>query len=153
MRDLRSRLAAAHPRVRVWAAGGVILRKHKHDGGLELLLIHRPDHDDWSFPKGKLEEGETLGRGAEREVLEETGYQCRRMKRLPEVVYTDGRRCRKLVVYWTMEILNGEFVPNEEVDAVGWFNLTAAEQILTYRRDRELLDAIRPVKRYLRMPA
>ena len=151
MADLRSRLAEIHPDVGVWAAGGLIIRDA--DGDLEVLLVHRPGRNDWSFPKGKLDPGETLGRTAEREVLEETGYRCRRLRRLPELFYRDAKRRKKCVVYWTMEILDGTFEPNEEVDAVGWFGLTAAAQLLSYARDVELLDAIRPAKRHLKMLA
>ena len=37
----------------VQAAGGVVLRKGK------VCVIHRPDYEDWSLPKGKLTAGET----------------------------------------------------------------------------------------------
>ena len=151
MADLRDRLAETHPDVTVWAGGGLIIRDA--DGELEVLLVHRPAHDDWSFPKGKLDDGETLGRCAQREVHEETGYRCRRLRRLPEVRYRDGRGREKLVVYWTMEIVEGEFAPNDEVDVVGWFGLTAAANVLSYGHDIELLDAIRPVERHLKMLA
>ena len=36
----------------VQAAGGVVVR----DGA--VLAVHRPRYDDWSLPKGKLEDGE-----------------------------------------------------------------------------------------------
>ena len=52
------------------AAGGIVVR----DGS--VLLVHRPKYDDWSFPKGKLEEGESWEEGAVREVEEETGLRC-----------------------------------------------------------------------------
>jgi 8-oxo-dGTP diphosphatase len=151
MRDLRARLAEDHPDVVVWAAGGIVMRER--DGTLEVLLVHRPGHDDWSFPKGKLDEGETLGQAAEREVEEETGYRGRRLDRLPEVRYADAKGREKLVVYWTMEVLDGEFAPNDEVDAIVWTDLDGAEDALTYERDVELLDAIRPAKRQLRLLA
>lgn len=151
MHDLRARLAEEHPEVSVWAAGGIVMRGN--DGELEVLVAHRPDHDDWSFPKGKMDDGETLGQTAEREVEEETGFRCRRHDRLPIVRYADAKGREKLVVYWTMEILSGEFVPNDEVDTIGWFDLTAAAQVLTYDRDVDLLDAIRPTKRQLRLLA
>lgn len=55
----------------VQAAGGVVLRKGK------LCIIHRPDYEDWSLPKGKLTPGETHEEAALREVHEETGLRCR----------------------------------------------------------------------------
>jgi len=151
MSDLRARLADENPDVTVWAAGGVVLREPQ--GELEVLLVHRPDRDDWSFPKGKLDDGETLGRAAEREVEEETGFTCRRLDRLPHVRYTDHKDREKLVVYWTMEVESGAFEPNDEVDTLGWFSLIAAAALLSYDRDVELLDAIRPSEPQLRLQA
>ncbi|MDW3220869.1 MAG: NUDIX hydrolase [Acidimicrobiales bacterium] len=150
MRDLRAKLTEVHPDVEVWAAGGVVIRDA--GGELEVLLVHRPEQADWSFPKGKLDPGETLGRTAEREVREETGYRCNRLQRLPEVRYV-AKGKQKLVVYWTMEILDGTFEPNDEVDALGWFDLVSAGRVLTYDRDVDLLDAIRPTQAHLRMRA
>jgi 8-oxo-dGTP diphosphatase len=40
------------------AAGGVVW-KATRKGSLSILLIHRPLQDDWSFPKGKLDPGES----------------------------------------------------------------------------------------------
>lgn len=151
MSDLRSRLAAEYPEVEVWAAGGVIVRDV--GGGSEVLLIHRPHRNDWTFPKGKLDPGETLGKAAEREVLEETGFECNRLERLPFVRYVDGRRREKLVVYWLMEVVAGEFEHNDEVDVVGWFDLKSAARLLTYTRDVELLSALAPDDPPLRMLA
>ena len=47
----------------VRAAGAVVTRK-----GGEVLLVHRPKYDDWSFPKGKLDRGEHVVTAAVREV-------------------------------------------------------------------------------------
>ena len=49
----------------------------RRNGSLEIVIVHRPVHQDWSFPKGKLEEGETFELAALREVKEETGMACR----------------------------------------------------------------------------
>jgi 8-oxo-dGTP pyrophosphatase MutT (NUDIX family) len=151
MPDLRARLAEEHPEVTVWAGGGIVLREQP--AGREVLIIHRPHRDDWSFPKGKLDEGETLGQTAEREVEEETGFRCRRIDRLAPVRYTDNRGREKLVVYWTMVAESGEFAPNDEVDTLGWFTVTAARGVLSYERDIELLDAIHPSEPELRLQA
>jgi 8-oxo-dGTP pyrophosphatase MutT (NUDIX family) len=53
------------------AAGAVVLRNGPK--GSEVLLVHRPRYDDWSFPKGKLDPGESVHEAAVREVEEETG--------------------------------------------------------------------------------
>ena len=82
------------------AAGGVIWRQITvaDESGVtrpsgEIVLIHRPRYDDWSFPKGKLNRGEAWKRAAIREVREETGLLCEPGDELPSTEYTDGRSC------------------------------------------------------------
>lgn len=41
-----------------------------------VLMIRRTDNDQWSFPGGVQEVGETPMEAAQREVLEETGKSC-----------------------------------------------------------------------------
>lgn len=60
--------APERSRPSIVAAGVVVFRP-----GRQILLVHRPKYDDWSFPKGKLDPGETLPAAAVREVAEETG--------------------------------------------------------------------------------
>jgi 8-oxo-dGTP diphosphatase len=135
--DLRAGLAARHPEVEVWAAGGVVHR----DGadGPEVLLVHRPNHDDWSLPKGKLDAGETLAKAARREVEEETGLQCRLGRRVGLVRYVDTRGRQKAVVYWLMTPERGSFKPNREVDVIEWLPVKKASRQCSYRHDMRLL--------------
>ena len=135
-----STLFRDHPEIEVWAAGGGVWRPAS--AGIELLLVHRPHHDDWTYPKGKLDEGETLRRCALREVEEETGLRCTTHDRLSLVTYRDARRRRKAVVYWTMTVDEGSFVPNAEVDAVAWFDTESARAVLTYAHDADLVAEI-----------
>jgi 8-oxo-dGTP diphosphatase len=119
------------------AAGGVLIRDG--DGGREVAVIHRPKYMDWSLPKGKLEEGEGWLEAALREVEEETGYRCEASVELPRVSYLDRKGRRKLVRYWLMRPLDGEFEPHGEVDELRWVGWEAAGTILTYPHDRELV--------------
>ncbi len=41
------------------ASGCVVYRRADGEGAVEVLIAHRPHYDDWDFPKGKLEDGET----------------------------------------------------------------------------------------------
>ncbi|MBU3701125.1 MAG: NUDIX hydrolase [Acidimicrobiia bacterium] len=122
----------------VRAAGGVVWRRG--DTGVEVVVVHRPRYDDWSFPKGKLEPGEEFAAAARREVLEETGFVCEAGDELPPVTYTDHRGRPKVVRYWIMQVVRGEFTPNDEVDRLEWLPLTEAAQRLTYGHDAALLS-------------
>lgn len=124
----------------VKAAGGVIARRTA-DGDAEVLLIHRPRHDDWTFPKGKLEPGEGWKRCALREVEEETGLRCRLADELPTTTYVDHKGRLKVVRYWVMHRAAGEATPRNEVDAVRWVLVAQAALALTYPHDRALLEA------------
>jgi 8-oxo-dGTP diphosphatase len=124
----------------VKASGGVVWRRG--DRGIEVALVHRPRYDDWSFPKGKLDKGETWEDGALREVEEEIGLRCRLGHELPHTSYRDNKGRAKVVRYWMMEPLDGEFVPSEEVDEVRWLSPADADRLLTYEHDRELLREV-----------
>ncbi len=106
--------------------------------------MHRPRYDDWSFPKGKLDKGETLEECALREVFEETGFVCELGDFIGTVTYVDRKGREKEVHYWQMDILEGSFQTNSEVDQIRWRSETVAMGLLSYPHDRELLvQAIR----------
>jgi 8-oxo-dGTP diphosphatase len=121
----------------IQAAGGLVIRRHVEQ--LQIALVHRPVQQDWSYPKGKLEEGETYEEAALREVLEETGFTCRLLRFIGHTEYTDRKGRPKLVAYWVMVPEGGMFVPNGEVDEFRWVEVDEAESLLSYERDRELL--------------
>jgi 8-oxo-dGTP pyrophosphatase MutT (NUDIX family) len=127
----------------VRAAGGLLVR----DGadGPEVLLVHRPRYDDWSFPKGKRDGPETDEETALREVAEETGIAAVLGPRLGEVRYRDNKGRPKVVHYWIMEprAVDRQFVPGDEVDDLRWCSVADAERLLTYAHDRALLDHVR----------
>jgi 8-oxo-dGTP diphosphatase len=116
----------------VKAAGGVVRR----DG--TVAVAHRPRYDDWSFPKGKLDPGESWEQAALREVEEEIGLRCRLGPELSPVEYAVSAG-RKVVRYWVMEPESGAFAPNEEVDEVRWLSAPVAVGLLSYEHDRALL--------------
>jgi len=130
----------------VHAAGGVISRQ-KRDGRVEVLLIHRPHRQDWTFPKGKLERGETHEECALREVEEETGLRCALGLELRSTSHTDGKGRLKVVRYWMMYPVGGVAGPRNEVDAVQWVSIERARSILTYERDQALLQIFADTQR------
>lgn len=123
----------------VRAAGGVVTRGGGRDP--EVLLVHRPRYDDWSLPKGKLGSGERWEDGALREVEEETGLRCRAGPELASSSYVDRHGRPKLVRYWAMTPVGGDFAPNDEVDEVRWLPVDDAAALLSYERDREVLQS------------
>jgi 8-oxo-dGTP diphosphatase len=129
----------------VRAAGGLVRRRGK-DGATEILVVHRPAYDDWSYPKGKLESGEREEDAAIREVEEETGLRCRLERELATTRYRDGRGRAKTVRYWLMTPVGGALAPANEVDEARFVPVSQAAQLLTYERDRELLDRLVPVR-------
>jgi 8-oxo-dGTP pyrophosphatase MutT (NUDIX family) len=124
----------------VLAAGGVVWRRQSN-GDLEVLLVHRPKYDDWSLPKGKLDDGESAEEAAVREVEEETGLQVSLGEELPSTDYHDRFGRPKHVRYWVMDVSSGQFQPSREVDEVRWLPLVAAAEALSYARDRGVLEA------------
>jgi 8-oxo-dGTP diphosphatase len=133
----------------VQAAGGLVVRRQ--GGQLQIVIVHRPVHQDWSFPKGKLEARETLDVAALREVREETGMTCDLLRFIGHTEYVDRKGRQKTVAYWIMAAVGGFFSPNEEVDELRWLNLDDASGLLSYPRDQELLavlmaaDQVEPV--------
>jgi len=126
---------------RIEAAGGVVLRQGEE--AIEICVVHRPRYGDWTLPKGKLEPDESFEEAALREVEEETGLRCELGREIESTDYTDGKGRPKIVRYWLMEVLDGGFEPNDEVDEVRWMTAPEAVDALSYERDRELVAGIR----------
>jgi 8-oxo-dGTP diphosphatase len=135
-------VALTQRRELVRAAGGVVRRAA--GSGPEVLLVHRPRYDDWTFPKGKAHPGESAQETALREVAEETGLHCFLGQELPSTSYRDSRGRPKVVRYWTMRVVSGSFKPDAEVDEIRWLAHDEAEDTLSYARDLEVLRAIPP---------
>lgn len=121
----------------VRAAGGLVVRQP--GSVLEVLLVHRPAYDDWTFPKGKAEPGEQDAACALREVEEETGLRCELGEEVGETRYRDARDRKKIVRYFVMHPLDGSFAPHREIDDARWLPVPAALERLTHERDREIL--------------
>ena len=132
---------SAKPKL-VRAAGGLVWRTGT--GGVEIVIVHRPEYDDWSFPKGKLDDRESELQAALREVEEEIGVRCAIGRDLGIISYIDGRGRPKIVRYWEMTIAVGdELRPANEVDEARWSTLADAAGLLTYEHDRGMLDRMR----------
>ena len=120
----------------VRAAGCLVYRVGQD--GIEVLVVHRPRYDDWDFPKGKRESGESDLECARRETEEETGQRGEIIQELPADRYlVEGRS--KVVRWWLLRRTDGRFEPNDEVDEVMWLSPSEAAARLSYPHARRLL--------------
>jgi 8-oxo-dGTP diphosphatase len=135
----------------IQAAGAVVWRVRGRK--LEVLLVHRPKYDDWSWPKGKLEDGEAKVACAAREVAEETGLHVALGQPLPTVRYRDSNGRAKVARYWAaQEVGDGaqsvqgreDVSPASaaEIDGTRWVDVATARDLLSYVHDRDPLGAL-----------
>jgi 8-oxo-dGTP diphosphatase len=126
-----------------YSAGGVVYRRNS--AGIDIALIYRTRHDDWSLPKGHIEEGESREQAALREIKEETGLDARILHPLGEATYfyrrRNGELVRKTVYHYLMEALTADLgKPNWEVTEARWVPITEAQALLSYEKDREIVE-------------
>lgn len=131
-------MLARHSVPAVRAAGGVVWRPG--DAEVEVCLVHRPRYDDWSLPKGKLEDGEHPLVAAVREVAEEADVLAVPQVRLMQTRYLTREGVPKTVDYWSMRAAGtGGFQVHTEVDAIRWLPLREAFQAVSYAHDVTVL--------------
>jgi 8-oxo-dGTP diphosphatase len=134
------KVASTGEAVTVLAAGALCWRLRK--GVLEVLLIHRPRYDDWSWPKGKLDPGETLPEAAVREVREEAALEITLGVPLADVYYRVGAGLKE-VRYWAARADGTAPVPDgREVDEVRWCTPAEAAALLSNPSDLEPLQML-----------
>ncbi|KNC19962.1 NUDIX hydrolase [Arthrobacter sp. RIT-PI-e] len=122
------------------AAGTLCWRSSK--GRLEVLVIHRPRYRDWSWPKGKVDPGETTPECAVRETFEEVGLSVTLGIPLAVLEYSVSSR-PKVVHYWAARITRQKADPDgKEVDRVRWVSPEEARDLLSNPSDVEPLDAL-----------
>ncbi|NTV39328.1 MAG: NUDIX hydrolase [Demequinaceae bacterium] len=134
----------------VLAAGALVWRER--EGQLEVLAVHRPRYDDWSWPKGKLDPGETMPACAVREVAEETRVTVDLGIPLPTLRYPIAGGKIKVVRYWAAQ----ETAPDapaasarepvkaatkHEIDEIAWLTIDQARERITFH------DDLRPLER------
>jgi 8-oxo-dGTP pyrophosphatase MutT (NUDIX family) len=128
---------------REFSAGGIVFRKKSK--ALEVLLI-KDTYGRWSWPKGKIEQGESSADAAVREVKEEVGLSnLRILGRAGRSNYfyrLKGDLVFKTVFFFLLEVNNLERlqVQKEEIADARWFRPDQALDQLGYKGAKEMLQ-------------
>lgn len=133
---------------RAHSSGGVAYRRHPESGEIQIALIATHGGKRWQLPKGSRESHETSIQTAIREVEEEVGLRSEHEAFLRTVDYWYWDTYRRLepelvhksVDFYLLRVVGGTLSDDSyEVDAVGWFSLAEAQDILTYSGETDVL--------------
>lgn len=107
-----------------------------------IALVFRPEKNDWTFPKGHVEEGETEIDTMTREILEETGALVEIKNILPDIEYLDNNGQNVLV-----KMLLTIFVKDKPENKMGdeqvkWIPIDEVAQKLSYQNLKEYFLSI-----------
>jgi len=126
------------------SAGGIVFRRDA-EGVLRFLLI-RDSYDNWGFPKGHLEEGESPADAALRETGEETGLPGLRLHGPIRIIdwhfrAKGGKLIHKFCHFFLLESPADDPVPqlDEGITACRWSSLEQAMTDLSYDNARGVL--------------
>lgn len=123
-------------------------------GDMKFLVVYRDTLEDHTFPKGHVEEKETLEETAKRETLEETGYPVKINDflgsfeyKVREEKYGKSVYIIRKVYYYHSEVIGentGEENPDKkEGETISiWLSYEDALNKLTYDTDKNLIKEI-----------
>ncbi|MEM2970207.1 MAG: NUDIX domain-containing protein [Candidatus Bathyarchaeia archaeon] len=124
------------------SAGGIVFRKRKRTGEIEVLLVKHSGHHGWGFPKGHIESGETPAFTAHREVEEEAGVKGEIIDKAGITTYfyvRDGVKVFKTVIYFLMKFKGFTKATHAwEVEDKKWVNAERVDKVLTFDDDKKM---------------
>lgn len=101
-----------------------------------VLMVRRSDNGMWSLPGGALEVGETVAETAERETLEETGYQVEvtgivgvYSNPAHVIEYDDGEVRQEFNLCFRARVRGGDTRSSAETPDVAWVELGALDSL------------------------
>ena len=131
-------------RIKNNTSSGVVLINNQLDKP-ELLLIKNKKSGMWGFPKGHIEDKETLIETAIREVKEEIGLEIKSLEKKPsfECNYIDDNGNNKKVIYFIKKI--NKIVPklNDEIEDYVWADLEKCYKTLKFPELKEIVKKIK----------
>ena len=109
-------------------AGGIVLGDHG-----TVALVWSANSQAWLFPKGKIEEGETLEEAARREIAEETGLTD--LEYLDDLgsfvrLNEDGSPSKEVNMFLFAAVPHALLSPSKEIEKAEWFSLSRVAQVL-----------------------
>jgi tRNA nucleotidyltransferase (CCA-adding enzyme) len=118
-------------------AGCVVFRMNEN-GGIDFLLVkHEKDKNDrYGFPKGHLEENESIEECAVRETWEETGVVARILYELAPV-FTSNDKENKIVHVFLAKQLNPQHGISKKIGEISeakWFSIENLPEIYQYQK-------------------
>ncbi|HEU5048964.1 MAG TPA: NUDIX hydrolase [Gemmatimonadales bacterium] len=125
------------------SAGGIVFRRA--DDGIPRFLLIRDSYDNWGFPKGHLEDGESPADAALRETTEETGLTDLTVQGPIRIIDWHfrfrGRHIHKYCHFFLLESRDGDASPqaDEGITACRWCILEEALETLSYDNARGVL--------------
>lgn len=120
-------------------AGAIILSEDKKD----ILLIYRGKQKDYTFPKGHVEENESLEEAMTREVKEETGLTIKEIfTKLPPLIYTDSSNKETSTYYWLCSV-SGSMNIEKAGDNLEWIPINEVKDKLSYENLKEYFESIK----------
>lgn len=129
--------------MKVKKAGCILINKETKQVG----LVFRNKHNDYSFPKGHLENDETLIECAIRETEEETGRKCIILNEHPigKQQYIDSQN-DETEVYFYLAKDNGQStrqIDEKDKENLRWINIKDIENSLSYQNLKDFWNQIK----------
>ncbi|HEY4678209.1 MAG TPA: NUDIX hydrolase [Candidatus Angelobacter sp.] len=132
------------------AAGGILQRSSSR--GVEVMVVYRKRHQDWTLPRGKVKDGESFQEAAMREVQDETGCSCRIGNYLGTISYSDNG-VPKVVLFWKMTLVEDKGARNsDEIDEAVWLPVPAAIERLSHAQEKALLSRVGSLPKQSELP-
>lgn len=135
------------------SAGGLLIRKR--GSRPQICLVSKKSGRVWAFPKGRVNQGETLEETAVREVLEETGHRGEVINKLDFIEYyfflkENNTFYHKTVTFFLMRVLEEDAQQrDEEADSVGWYDIGVAKKKLSYLNEKKILSKAESLLKYI----